>query len=323
MLCENVLFLRILSFFNTAINVMRFAVPIILIVKTTLDVYHQILDVNDTSFKEKITKRIFAAVIVFLVPTMINLFLSFLETITNMSFNYSECTANIKNINYYVERKELAEKLAYEQENAESLAKYNKYLEELNAIIEKNKNNLSSDTETAMAIGKKYNLSDKEITNIAKVCQKEQGTAKGAAAEAELMINKYIIAEYNGSLYEYLFHSSARRWWHPIKSGGYSSVKLKIDVKEAVRKVVNEGYRTMPFYINEHDYHGDISKIVTNGKTLRGTSSIKNHSNYVKDSTVIYNKMGAVYTFYTFPDVKSDPFGYTAKAKEKIDKLGK
>lgn len=321
MLCENVLFLRILSFFNTSINVIRFAVPIILIVKTTLDVYHQILDVNDTGFKEKITKRIFAAVIVFLVPTFINLFLNFLETITNMSFNYSECIANIKNINYYIERKELAEKLAYEQESAENLAKYNKYLEELNEKIQNSKT-MTLDG-MALVIGQKYNLSDKEITNIAKVCQKEQGTAKGAAAEAELMINKYIIAEYNGSLYEYLFHSSARKWWHPIKSGGYSSVKLKSDVKEAVRKVVNEGYRTMPFYINEHDYHGDISKIVTNGKTLRGTSAIKNHSNYVKDSTVIYNKMGSVYTFYTFPDEKSDPFGYTAKAKEKIDKLNK
>ena len=37
--------------------------------------------------------------------------------------------------------------------------------------------------------------------------------------------------------------------------------------------------------------------------------------------TVIYNKMGAVYTFYQFPTIKSDPFGYTSSAKKKVDSL--
>ena len=320
MLCENVLFLRILSFFNTTMKVLRFFIPILLIVKTSLDVYHQILDVNDNSFKEKITKRLFASVIIFLVPTIVKIFLSFLETVTNMSFNYSECNANIKNIDYYIERKELAEKLEYEAKSQENILKYEEAMKALNEQIKKNQSNGSTE---AMAIGKKYNLSDKQITDIAKVCQKEQGSAKGAAAEAELMINKYIIDEYDGTLYDYLFNSSKRKWWAPIKHNTYSSVKLKSDVKEAVRKVVNEGLRTMPFYINEHDYYGDISKIVTNGKTQRSSSAIKNHSNYIKDSTVIYNEMGAIYTFYTFPDDHSDPFGYTAKAKEKIEKLNK
>lgn len=319
MLCENVLFLRILSFFNTAMNVLRFAVPIMLIVKTTLDIYHQILDVNDTSFKDKITKRIFAAVIVFLVPTIVNIFLNFLETITNMSFNYSECTANIKNINYYIERKELEEKLAYEQNSIENIKRYNEYLDKLNEQIKNNTN--GSVSETALAIGKKYNLTDKQITDIAKVCQREQGSAKGAAAEAELMINKYILADYKGSLYDYLFHSSARNWWHPIKSGNYAGTNLKPEIKEAVRKVVNEGYRTLPFYINEHDWINDITYIENNGKSV----SKSKKENFIKDVTKVHTKFnkGSYWTFYCFPDTNSDPFGYTPNAKEKLEKLNK
>ncbi len=324
MLCENVLFLRILSFFYTTMNVLRFLIPIFLIVKTTLDVYHQIIDVNDTSFKEKITKRIFATVFIFLIPTIVNIFLGFLETITNMNFNYSECKANIKNINYYIERQELEEKLMYEKESQENLFKYNEYLNNLNEQIQKNLDgNVDS---TAIRIGEKYNVTDKQLTDIAKVCQREQGRPLGAAAEAELMINKYILSGYSGTLYDYLFKSKARNWWAPIKSGRYASTKLKPEIKEAVRKVVVEGQRKYPPYINEHDCIGcgDVLYIKTDGKSANKNK----REDFVQDKTfvyTVYKKKSKVkyWIFYAFPDEKSDPFGYTYDAKDKLAALNK
>ena len=107
MLCENVLFLRILNFFNITMNVLRFAIPIILILKLILDIYHQIINVNDDKIKKKIVTRITACIIIFLVPTIVNVFFSFLETITGSTFNYSECNENIQNIDLFVEQKEV------------------------------------------------------------------------------------------------------------------------------------------------------------------------------------------------------------------------
>ena len=47
MICENALFLRLLNFFMVAMTVLRVAVPIGLILKLVLDIYHGIIDVND------------------------------------------------------------------------------------------------------------------------------------------------------------------------------------------------------------------------------------------------------------------------------------
>ena len=323
MLCENVLFLKILNIFNIAINVMRFLVPILLIVKLTLDIYHQIIDVNDRSAKEKILKRIFAAVIIFFIPTIVNIFLGFLETVTNMSFNYSECSANIKNINYYVERKELEEKLEEEKQKQENITKYNEYLNNLSEQIAKN---MLANESTAYRIGEKYNVTDKQLTDIAKVCQREQGRPSGAAAEAELMINKYVLSGYSGTLYDYLFKSNARNWWAPIKSGRYASTNLKPEIKEAVRKVVVEGQRKYPPYINEHDCIGcgDVLYIKTDGKSANKNK----REDFVQDKTfvyTVYKKSSKVkyWIFYAFPDEKSDPFGYTYDAKDKLAALNK
>ena len=81
-MCENVLFLRILSFFNIAMQFLRFVLPIILIIKLTLDIYKGIINPNDNSFKEKVGRRLIACVIIFLVPTIINVFF------TQINFNH-------------------------------------------------------------------------------------------------------------------------------------------------------------------------------------------------------------------------------------------
>lgn len=334
MLCENVLVLIILKYFNIAMTILKFIIPIILIVKTVLDIYHQIIDVNDKSFKDKLTKRVAASIMIFLVPTIINVFLSLLEVITNMSFNYSECMVNIKNIEYYSNAKMEERQKEFEANLEKYEQNYKEGLEKLKIEVANNLNSVSN-PEQSISIGKKYNLSDAQITNIAKVCQMEQGTAEGAAAEAELMINKYILSGSSSNLYDYIF-IEAKGWWYPIKYNKYPGVSLNSSVKEAVRKVVNEGQRTLPTYINEHDCmdcnknqicsngnRGDICSITTNGTKYTSMSAIKNRSNYVSGVTRLRTVHGGNWTFYSFPTSKSDPFGYTDEAKAKIDQMSR
>lgn len=332
-MCENVLFLRALNFFNITMQILRFVVPILLIIKLILDIYKQIINVKDENVKEKIGKRIIACVIIFLIPSIINIFLGFLENITGSKFNYSECNANIKNINYYIEKRDLEEKLEYEKSNQENIKKYNELMKKIDKNVKENltklsekKNQSSEDKKISTTVGKKYNLSDSQITDIAKVCQREQGRPAGAAAEAELMINKYVLSGYSGSLYDYLFKSSARNWWAPIKSGRYKRTTLKPEIKEAVRKVINEGQRTMPAYINEHDCIscGDVMYIKTDGKSANKNK----RSDFVQDKTFVYtvykkNSRVKYWIFYKFPDEKSDPFGYTVDAKSKLEQVSK
>ena len=119
-----------------------------------------------------------------------------------MAFNYSECNVNIQNIDYLIEKREYEEKLLYEKENSES---YNKYQEAISDLNKKIRSSSGSADGLAIRIGEKYNVTDKELENIAKVCQQEQGRPTGAAAEAELMVNKYVLSGYTGTLYQYLF----------------------------------------------------------------------------------------------------------------------
>ena len=323
-MCENILFLRLLKYFNTALSLMRFIVPILLIIKLTIDIYKGIIEVGDNSAKEKILKRVIACVIIFLVPTMVNVFLELIETISGYNFSYSECTYNIKNIDFLVEKEELEAKLILEQESSVNYQKYQAAISDLNSKIA---NNTSSTTDAmGIRIGEKYNVTDKQLENIAKVCQREQGRPTGAAAEAELMINKYVMSGYSGSFYDYLFNSKYGKWWHPIKVGNYSSTKLKPEIKEAVRKVVVEGQRKYPAYINEHDCIkcGDVKYITTNGNK----ADKNNRNEYVQDKTFVYTVYKAsssvkYWIFYAFPDEKSDPFGYTHDAKEKLASISR
>ena len=319
-MCENILFLRLLKYFNTALSLMRFIVPIILIVKLTIDIYKGIIEVGDNSAKEKILKRVIACVIIFLVPTIINVFLSLFETIFGSNFNYSACVYNIENIDYLKEVEELEERLKYEKESSINYQKYQEAISDLNSKISQN----NSASLEAIVIGQKYtNLSDEDVKKLCGVAIEEQGSIPGAKAEASLIANRYELLSTSNSYYgkgivNYVKNSG---WFHNAAS--HMHTECPSDYLQAVRDVLVNGNRTLPLYVDEHDYTGDISKIVTNGQKL--TSGFKNHSNYIKDSTVIYNKMGAVYTFYVFPtdDEGSDPFGYTQKARERFNDMNK
>ena len=343
MLCENILFLRFLNYFNIAMNVLRFGVPMFLMVKLTLDVYHGIIDPNDNSSKEKIAKRIFASIIIFLIPTIVNLFLGFMEGVTGMTFNYSECNVNIKNITYYEKKKELEKKLLETQNNQELLAKYEEYQKELAEL----KSKQGSSDDSTITIGQKYKLSASELKGLCGVAKAEQGSINGAKAEATLMANRYELLSssskyYKKGLYNYVRNSG---WF--AHAASHMSQGCPSDYLQAVRDVLVNGNRTMPLYIDEHDCFncnskrcsngnkGDICKLETNGTTISSMNSINTRSNkyYVPNVTkvyTLYKQSSSIkyWTFYTFAKKadgsnRGDPFGYTNAAKNKIDSLNK
>ena len=72
-------------------------------------------------------------------------------------------------------------------------------------------------------------------------------------------------------------------------------------VLAGVKDVLVNGNRTLPLYVDEHDCFSDIQSI--------STGSVKDRNAYVQGKTVVKNRYGSTWTFWCFPDSKSDPFG--------------
>ena len=137
----------------------------------------------------------------------------------------------------------------------------------------------------------------------------EQGSAKGAAAEASLMANLF---ELYGSrfglgadgLYNYIKNSG---WFAYSKERMNNYQEVNKELLRAVKLVLMEGIRTLPGYIDEHDCYIDIVSI----ENESNYNNIYDENSYIMDSTKINNKYGSSYTFYKFPDDNADVFGYT------------
>ena len=80
--CNDSRIVSVILLVKTLLNLIRFFIPMILVVKIILDLYKNMINVNS---KEDLLKqegdRIFACIVVFLVPTLINLFLGFVNLI--------------------------------------------------------------------------------------------------------------------------------------------------------------------------------------------------------------------------------------------------
>ena len=168
----------------------------------------------------------------------------------------------------------------------------------------------------------KYKLTEAQYKGIAKVCQREQGTVAGAAAEASLMANRFeLYKKKNGTgteLYNYIRNNG---WWGSPGRTMDNWRNVNSNIANAVKDVLVNGKRTLPQQVDEHDcidcgsYGYDVVKIKVNGRVITNKSELKKRSNYISGKTVIYNRYGAVYTFHSFPS--GDPFGYTNTAYKK------
>lgn len=151
-----------------------------------------------------------------------------------------------------------------------------------------------------------YNLSEEEILKIARLCQQEQGTVEGAAAEASLMCNRY---ELYGGSYSSVYDYARNSGWFARAAHHMDNGDASDEIVSVVRNVINHGFRVLPAYVDEHDCFSDIASATNNGTAI----TVSNREDYEQFVTKIDNVYEASYTFYCFPASNSDPFGYTSE----------
>lgn len=87
--------LNVFRFIKDALNLVRLAVPIGLIVWTIIELFKNVLNPDDKDSKKKIGTRLIAAIIVFLVPTIVNLIMNLVDigigSGKGYDYNISEC----------------------------------------------------------------------------------------------------------------------------------------------------------------------------------------------------------------------------------------
>ena len=157
-----------------------------------------------------------------------------------------------------------------------------------------------------------YDLSETELQKIASLCVHEQPTHKGRAAEASLMANIYDLRGItNKSLYEFVRTCG---WWANSKAYMDEMCASEEDV-ENIRKVLCEGKRIIPAYVNEHDYIGDIEVVTNYGKAInkKNSSEYIQYVSQIKQLDSHFDGSGITYTYYCHPDKGCDPFGYTSE----------
>lgn len=325
--CTNPDILKVIAFFLIIIDIVKIIIPIGLIIIGTIDFAKAVITNDENNRKKTInlfTKRMIYAILVFAVPWLVEVLMVSLGDLT-AEINFTDCIDNTNNIAYYEELQAELEKQQEEEEKKKLEERRLKALEEAalkNSII-------TGEASEGNFIGQKYTFTEEQIRGIAMQCQSEQSSVIGSAAEASLMANRFELygskyGEGGTGLFNYVETSG---WFAHSKEHMHNTAKLKEANLTAVIEVLVFGNRTLPLYIDDHDcidcgkYGFDVIKIITNGTTITDKKLLVNHDYYVKDQTIIYNKYGGEYTFYTFPTERSDPFGYTDKALKKIKSL--
>ena len=181
-----------------------------------------------------------------------------------------------------------------------------------------------------------YNLSEQQLRGVANILQNEQSGVQGRYAEASLMANLIDMTDDSKAtapnLESYLRKSDG--WFahgaERFEAGYNGSATIEPTALAAATDIFNNGKRTMPRYINEHDCFADLATV--NGKStglskaMGFNDRIKNTPDWVKDRSIykagtpIRNVYGSDWKFFMFPDAKADPFGY--KSEEYRQKYG-
>ena len=91
-ICLNILILRIIYFAKLFITVLRFLIPIILIIMIIADLYKQMVNQDEKEGVKSVKNRLIAAIIIFIIPTIVNIIIGLLDkTISNNSVGLSTC----------------------------------------------------------------------------------------------------------------------------------------------------------------------------------------------------------------------------------------
>ena len=149
-MCENSSILSMLLLIKNLLNLLTIIVPIVLILYTMLDLIKNQIDV-DKKYLKVIGKRFIYAILIFLVPTIINLIVTNIDEGNKYLTCYKEATT--ENIKYYRAREEAEKKKEEEQKNIEKekadlkrkqIENTRNVLSEQNKKKEEDKNNSST-----------------------------------------------------------------------------------------------------------------------------------------------------------------------------------
>lgn len=135
-ICDTPGFLRIMYLAKLAMNILRFVVPIILIVMIVMDVTKNVIDPDQKDGMKKIINRLTAAVIVFLVPTLVNVIVALIGYIDeinkdNLEYSGTRCYKNantecIKKIENYLNCEHISD--GESKRNCQKYRKCNDYI---------------------------------------------------------------------------------------------------------------------------------------------------------------------------------------------------
>ena len=281
--CTNPDILKVIYFFQLILDIIKIIIPIGLIVMGMIDFSKSVITSDENAQKKNTSlfvKRLIYGVLVFIVPWIVETLMIWLGNITE-EVNFTDCLENTEYIEHYEQLNK--------QKEVPTQTSLIKELTEANKSEEKSlKDGKKEGTSTdGTFIGTKYNLTDEQLKGIARLCQQEQGTPKGAAAEASLMANLF---ELNGSkygqgadgLYNYVKKSG---WFYNASHYMSQTNSLNKDVYTAVHEVLILGKRTLPVYINEHDcidcgsYGFDVVKLLVGDKVITSKNELLNKKN--------------------------------------------
>ena len=167
----------------------------------------------------------------------------------------------------------------------------------------------------------KYNFTDGQLRGISAMAIQENGLSPPVSVltEASQMANLFESSQMNKynqnankeqGFIDMLQHSN---WYATTTKVKYSeTANISQDIYDGIKSILNNGKRTLPTGVVEHDSLKDITSITNDGVAV----DKNNRANYISKKTIIKNRFGSTYVFYRWSDPsapdnrKGDPFGY-------------
>lgn len=184
--------------------------------------------------------------------------------------------------------------------------------------------------------GAQYSFNEDQLKRLWWAASAEQGTFEGRKSEISIFANVYESeggepGNNNGLINKVVQRYHGGGGWFAKSTGqayetGCSPWECyptpSAEEIAAARDILNNGNRTLPVEVNEHDSITDIASVSNNGISF----SPSNKAQYKSGVTIIHNRFGSTYTFFQWANGEKecgsghntcgDPFGYTGDAPQ-------
>ena len=182
--------------------------------------------------------------------------------------------------------------------------------------------------------GAQYSFNEDQLKRLWWAASAEQGTFEGRQSELSIFANVYeseggepgnneglinkVVQRYHGG--GGWFASSTGRAYETGCSPWECYPTPSAEEMAAAKDILNNGNRTLPTEVNEHDSITDIASTSNDGVSF----SPSDKAQYKSGVTIIHNRFGSTYTFFQWANGEKecgsghntcgDPFGYTGDA---------